>query len=90
MRNHNQNGIYLICSLGDKDHQGYILILISRVWFLSICCEITIVSVCYITSKYNSFSLLGKYFMNLNHFCLLFTITIGRKPQYKRLGTAQN
>ena len=31
MRNHNQNGIYLVCSLGVEDHQGYILILISRV-----------------------------------------------------------
>ena len=36
IRNHNQNGICLGCSLGDKDHQGYILVWVSRVWFLSI------------------------------------------------------
>ena len=40
IRNHNQNGICLVCSLGDKDHQGYILVWVSRVWFLSIYGEI--------------------------------------------------
>ena len=28
IRNHNQNGICLVCFLGDKDHQGYILVLV--------------------------------------------------------------
>ena len=41
IRNHNQNGICLVCSLGDKDHQGYILVWVSRVWFLSIYGEST-------------------------------------------------